>query len=113
MAKRGPRSKLPPPTTAQETAVRVLALAIEACDRKDGTGADWPMLAEGIFRAGFEAVKKLDDPARLALLARIHAATYERMAASEGGESLAPTAQPEGRGAAVSAFNGPEPKGPG
>lgn len=95
-----------------EAASRILPLVIELCDRKDGTGADWPLLTEGLFRAGFEATGKLDDPARRALLARVHAGAYERMAVSEGGDSMAPQPQPEAAPAASRAFNQPTPKGP-
>lgn len=95
-----------------EAASRLLPLMIELCDRKDGTGADWSLLAEGLFRAGFEATGKLDETARRALLARVHAGAYERMAASEGGDSMAPQAQPEAASAATRAFNQPTPKGP-
>lgn len=112
MAKRASRSKPPPPATPQEAAARMLILAIEECDRKDGSGADWAILAEGLFRAGFEAARKLDDPSRIALLTRIHAAAYERIAASEGSSSLPPEAAPRTAPAAAKAFNQPTPKAP-
>lgn len=112
MAKRASRSKPPPPATPQEAAARMLILAIQECDRKDGSGVDWAILAGGLFHAGFEAAKKLDDPARIALLTRVHAFAYERITAKEDSTSLSPAAAPRTAPAAAKDFNQPTPKGP-
>lgn len=92
--------------------MRTLALAVQDCDRKDGSGVDWPMMVEGIFAAGFEAAKKLDDEQQRTLFRRIHEAAYRRFTSDEGTDSMAPAPQPEGKGRAVKAFNQPKPKGP-
>ena len=48
-----PRPPAGPPATAEEGAARVRALLVKAFDRKDGTGADWCLMLESLYRAGF------------------------------------------------------------
>lgn len=92
--------------------MRTLALAIQDCDRKDGSGVDWLMMVKGIFLAGFDAAKKLDDQQQRDLFQRIHEAAYGRITEGEGRDSMGQTPKPEGEGQAVRAFNQPTPKGP-
>lgn len=100
-----------PPATAEDGPGRVLDSAIQLFDRKDGTGAPWQIMAEAIFRAGFSACGKLDEEPRRRLLARIHAAAYERLSATGGDDSMTPAPGPKTRTA--SAFNAaPSVRGP-
>lgn len=103
--------KTAPPATAEEGAGRVLTAAIQLFDRKDGTGAPWQIMAEAIFRAGFSACAKLDEEPRRRLLARIHAAAYERLSATGGDDSM--THAPDAKASPAAAFNAaPTVRGP-
>jgi hypothetical protein len=67
-----PRKPVGPPATAEEGAARVRALLVQTFDRKDGTGADWPLLLESLYRAGFQITdERPDDEARRALMRRV------------------------------------------
>jgi hypothetical protein len=56
-------------------------MLVKLFDRKDGTGADWQLMLESLFRAGFElADDRLDDPARRALMRRLYTSAYDRAA---------------------------------
>lgn len=112
MMKRTPKAAVTAPATAEEGGGRVLALAIQLFDRKDGTGAPWAMLADAVFRAGFAACARLDEEPRRRLLSRVHAAAYERLSATGGDDSMTPAAQPEAAPSAGRGFNAPDPRGP-
>jgi hypothetical protein len=47
-----PRPPAGSPATAEEGAARVRALLVRTFDRKDGTGADWLLMLESLYRAG-------------------------------------------------------------
>jgi hypothetical protein len=56
-----------------EDIARVRALLVELFDRRDGTGADWRLLLESLYRAGFGIMdERPDDEARQALLRRVY-----------------------------------------
>jgi hypothetical protein len=64
-------------------------------DRKDGTGADWALLLESLFRAGFEiADKRPDDEARRSLMRRVYTGAYDRAAGSSGADGTTPAGPP-------------------
>jgi hypothetical protein len=106
MAGRGRRTAPPrppagPPATADEGAARVRALLVQAFDRKDGTGADWLLMLESLYRAGFKIADERPDnaamrfcpgehrtlslcPARNQVAARRSARTRLRVQNSEG-----------------------------
>ena len=49
-------------------------------DRKDGTGADWRIMLESLYRAGFQMADKWPDrDAARSLMARVHEGSYRRM----------------------------------
>jgi hypothetical protein len=76
-----PRPPVGPPANAGEGAMRVRALLVQTFDRKDGTGADWALMLESLFRAGFQITdERPDDEARRALMLRVHAGAYDRAA---------------------------------
>jgi hypothetical protein len=50
-----------PPANATEGAARVRAVVMKLFDRQDGNGANWRLLAESLFRAGFEALTRLPE----------------------------------------------------
>jgi hypothetical protein len=51
----------------------VVATAIELFDRGEGEAANWPLVAETLFKAAFEALDK-------SLLRRVNAGSYDRLA---------------------------------
>ncbi len=49
-------------------------------DRKDGTGADWDLMQESLFRAGFLiADSRPASEAQRSLMRRVHAGSYNRI----------------------------------
>src|ERR1700674_3428986 len=102
-----PRPPVGPPATAGEGAARVRALLVQTFDRKDGTGADWPLLLESLYRAGFQITdERPDDEARRSLMLRVHAGAYDRAA---GNSEVSKT----GQEAVAAPSNTAEPKSPG
>lgn len=68
-----PRPPAGPPADAEEGALRVRALLVQAFDRIDGTGADWRLMLESLYRARFKiADDQLDDNARRKIIRRVH-----------------------------------------
>jgi len=48
-------------------------------DRRDGSGADWSLMLESLFRAGFQITdRRPDDEARRSFLRRVHEGSYSR-----------------------------------
>jgi len=89
-----PRPPVGPPANAGEGAMRVRALLVQTFDRKDGTGADWALLLESLFRAGFQITdERPDDEARRALMLRVHAAAYDRAAGNSEAVKTGPGAR--------------------
>jgi hypothetical protein len=82
------------PTDADSGAAFVRKFVIELFD-------NWPLIAETLFKAAFEALDKSpDDASRVALLRRVSAGSYERLAVDRA--SSKPQA-PAGRNEAVKA----------
>ena len=59
----------------------VRKFAIKLFDRDEGEAANWPLIAETLFKAAFDALDKSPDDTRATLLRRVHAGSYERLAA--------------------------------
>ena len=83
-----------PPATAADGAARIRALLVTEFDRQDGTGADWLLLLESLFRAGFQiADGRPDDGARRSIMRRVHEGAYNRLT-EQAGVGTADTAGP-------------------
>lgn len=107
-----PRPPAAPPATAEAGAARVRALLVQLFDRKDGTGADWPLMLESLFRAGFEiADGRPDDEARRAIMRRVHEGSYTRLA-GDSGEGKPVTAGPVSMPANTAFLKSPGPRPP-
>src|SRR3954452_7463104 len=75
------RPPVRPPATAEEGAAHVRALLVPLFDRKDGTGADWRLLLESLFRAGFQIADGWqDDERRRRVMERVYPGAYDRAA---------------------------------
>ena len=89
MRKSPTRNSPPPAAKAPETSVegakRVGILVVREFDRKDGTGVDWRLLTDSLFRAAFDQLDKLPEETRLRIAERVHAAAYGRFMATEAG----------------------------
>ncbi|WP_267426760.1 hypothetical protein [Methylobacterium sp. GC_Met_2] len=75
------------PTTALAAAPHVGAFLLKRYDRQDGEAADWPLIAETLFREAFAALDLTAADPRTAPLAlsitrRIHAGAYDRLKAT-------------------------------
>ena len=69
------------PATAEAGALVVRKFAIKLFDRDEGETANWPLIAETLFKAAFDALDKSpDDRHRTMLLRHIHAGSYDRLA---------------------------------
>jgi hypothetical protein len=67
-------------------ALLIRAFAIKLFDREEGEAANWPLIAETLFKAAFDALDKSpDDASRVSLLRRVHTGSYERLAADPAG----------------------------
>ena len=72
------------PADAESGAAAVRKFVIDLFDRKDGKAADWPLLADALFRAAFAALDEAPgDPRRESLLRRVHAGAYNRLVGNE------------------------------
>lgn len=60
-------------------------MAVQAFDRKDGTGVDWRLMTDSLFRAAFDQLDKLPEDIRLRMAEKVHAAAYGRFMATEAG----------------------------
>jgi hypothetical protein len=70
------------PVDAVAGAVLVRKFAIKLFDRDEGEAANWPLIADTLFKAAFEALDKSPgDTRRIALLRRVNAGSYDRLAA--------------------------------
>ena len=85
------------PATAEAGALLVRTFAIKLFDRDEGEAANWPLIAETLFKATFDALDKSPNDARRTMLLRhIHAGSYERLAADPAtNEAQAMTSQNE------------------
>src|ERR1700730_92193 len=70
------------PADAVAGAVLVRKFAIKLFDRDEGEAANWPLIADTLFKAAFDALDRSpDDASRAALLRRVHTGSYDRLAA--------------------------------
>jgi hypothetical protein len=106
-----PRPPAGPPANADEGARRVRALLVKTFDRQDGTGADWRLMLESLYRAGFKiADDHLDDAARRKIMQRVHEGAEVRLTGGYADGSGASSADPAGPVAPPS--NAAEPRSP-
>jgi hypothetical protein len=104
-----PRPPVAPPITAEDGAGCIRALLVQLFDRKDGSGADWNLMQESLFRAGFQITdERPDDDARRSLMRRVHEGSYKRMTS----DAETGTTGAAGPGAAPSNTAGPKSPGP-
>jgi hypothetical protein len=72
----------PPKKPTEAGAVLVRKFGIKLFDRDEGAAANWPLIADTLFRAAFDALDRSpDDASRAALLRRVNAGSYDRLAA--------------------------------
>ena len=70
------------PATAEAGALLGRKFAIKLFDRNEGEAANWPLIAETLFKAAFNALDKSpEDTRRTMLLRHVHAGSYERLTA--------------------------------
>lgn len=63
-----------------DPATRVRSYAIGLFNRREGHAADWPLVAETLFRAAFAALDEIRaDTRMLSVLRRVHAGSYDRI----------------------------------
>jgi len=87
-----PRQPAGPPEDADVGAAWTQSLLVEAFDRQDGTGADWPLMLESLFRFGFRSIDRhLQGPAREKLLRRIEVSLYNRLAGNLDENKIEPS----------------------
>ena len=87
MAKKGRREGGAGPETIDGPAC-VRQFVVELYDRRDGTGVDWRMIADTLFKAAFQVLDRVaDDPQKKAIACRVHAGAYRRMTGEAEGES--------------------------
>ena len=107
--RRSPAARTPKkPATAEAGALLVRRYAIKLFDRNEGEAANWPLIAETLFKAAFDALDKSpDDMRRTMLLRHVHAGSYERLAADPATNK---TQVPAGQnGASQAEFKSPGP----
>jgi hypothetical protein len=72
------------PADAEAGAVLVRKFAIKLFDREEGEATNWPLIANTLFKAAFDALDRSpDDASRAALLRRVNAGSYDRPAATK------------------------------
>jgi hypothetical protein len=70
------------PADAEAGAVLVRKFAIKLFDREEGEAANWPLIADTLFTAAFDALDRSpDDASRALLLRRVNAGSYDRLTA--------------------------------
>ena len=104
------------PTTAAAGASHVRAFMLKLYDREDGEAADWPLIAETLFAVAFDALDKSrdktpDDPRNLAMLRRVNAGSYDRLAGPSD-ESKTPLCAAQNSPSITSAFKVSQPGQP-
>ena len=95
---RPPSAKTPKkPADAEAGALFVRKFAIKLFDRDEGEAANWPLIADTLFKAAFDALDRSPDGAsRTALLRRVHAGSYDRLTADPAeNKTPAPTGRNE------------------
>jgi hypothetical protein len=73
---------------------------VKLFDRGDGTGADWPLLLESLYRAGFGIVdERPDDESRRKLMRRVHEGAEVRLTGGYA-DGAGPSEAPPGKAVA-------------
>lgn len=108
-----PKKDTAPPSTIEDGVKRLAETIPQLFDRKDGTGADWPLVAESLFRSAFATLDRLPPDQRRKIATRVHEGAYHRM--TEDAEAMNREALESAatvKAALSAAFPGPAPKGP-
>lgn len=89
--KRNIRTNAPKAADAETGAMAVRKFMIGLFDREDGRAANWPLIAETLFRSAFEALEEIPDEAQPdALLKGVHDRVYNRLVGNEAGPGTGP-----------------------
>lgn len=84
------------PADAEGGAAAVRKFVIDLFDREDGKAADWPLIADALFRTAFGALDEAPhDPRTEKLLRRVHAGSYNRLVGNENDSETAAKRQGE------------------
>jgi hypothetical protein len=88
---------------------------VKTFDRKDGTGADWRLMLESLYRAGFKiADDQLDDDARRKIMRRVHEGAEVRLtggyADGSGASNSADPARPVASPSNAAELRSPGPR---
>lgn len=76
-----PRKPAGPPENAEDGAALVRAALVKLFDRKNGHGADWKLLLESLYRAGFDVADgELGEEDRRNLMRLVLTGATERAA---------------------------------
>ncbi len=95
MTKKRPTKKTIAPTTPEQGSILMISAAIPIFDPHDGHGADWALMAESFFAAGFSIIQnRVDESDRRKLAEKIHQQTYDNFLSSQP-EGLEIDAMPE------------------
>jgi hypothetical protein len=109
-----PRPPAGPPANAEEGAAHVRAALVKLFDRGDGTGADWKLMLESLYRAGFKiADDQLTDEARQKIMRRVHEGAEVRLTggfADGSGPSKTATGEGVSGPASAAGFKSPTPR---
>ncbi len=103
-----PHMPVQPPANAGEGAERIMAAMVKLFDRRNGSGADWPLLHESAFRAFFRLYDQHtnSDEKALRLMQRVHEAAELRLTGGfADGEGVG---GPENRGSAPAPSSSPD-----
>jgi hypothetical protein len=94
------------PADAEAGALLVRKFAIKLFDRDEGEAANWPLIADTLFKAAFDALdRSSDDASRAALLRRVNTGSYDRLAVDPGeNKTQALTGRNEAEPGALDAF---------
>lgn len=72
------------PETAREGAQSIQQYALKLFATSNGEAVDWSMMAESLFKVAFHCLDHTTDPdRRAAILRRLEAGTYDRMAGNK------------------------------
>jgi hypothetical protein len=78
------------PAGVDAGAALVRKFAIKLFDRDEGEAANWPLIADTLIKAAFDALDRLpDDASRAALLRRVNAGSYDRIQSERFSEAIA------------------------
>ncbi len=68
------------PANAEDGAAAVRAALVKLFDRGDGAGADWKLMLESLYRAGFKiADDQLANDVRRSMMRRVHEGAEARL----------------------------------